>query len=247
VISLLAPVYSWALAAIAYGPWGFLHRVFIFIFRTLYKIDYGSSPRFKNLGEFFLRPVPITLKASSLVSPVEGFCFEGPSPIDFSQTISAKRIDYSWSSFHEISPQKFHRGMYWNLYLAPQNYHWVHSPTSGGRLEGFRTRGARLPVNAFGRWLEPRLYAVNERICFRFQSAEFGEILLLCIGAMGVSSLYSEKGGLRLNEWTPLQDRVEKGERLLGFRLGSTVLMVTERPPPSPVYKTVVRVGDELF
>ncbi|MDB5037794.1 MAG: phosphatidylserine decarboxylase [Bacteriovoracaceae bacterium] len=246
-ISIFAPLYSLALGCLAYGPWGPLHQIFIFVFKKIYRIESDKNLRFKTLGDFFLRPTPIKLGSAPLVSPVEGYCFEGPKPINLSETISAKGIEYSWRSFQEIDAAQFHRGVYWNFYLAPHNYHWVHAPASGKNLEGFRTRGAKLPVNAFGRWLEPKLFNVNERLTFKFQTEEFGKIVMICVGAMGVSALFSDKGVLEYDRWMPLQKDLKKGERLLGFRLGSTVILLTEKPIPSPSSKSVVRVGDELI
>jgi phosphatidylserine decarboxylase len=245
-IYCVAPIYGRLVNWLAYGPWGPLHQMFIAIFKKMYGIEWSGTQKFRTLGEFFLRPVRIELSNRPLSSPVEGFCFEGPTPVLLTETISAKGICYGWKSFYEIETTRFPRGTYWNFYLAPQNYHWVHSPAAGSKLEGFRTQGAKLPVNAFGRWLEPKLFHVNERLTFRFATEEFGQVYLICVGAMGVASLYCDKGVVEYDRWTTLEAKVEKGEKLLGFRLGSTVIMVTEKPVSSPLVKSVVRVGDAL-
>lgn len=244
--SLVGPLFSKCLGWIAYGPWGFAHQLSIRIFAKAYKIQLPDGVHFKTLGDFFLRDTEIHLDPSPLLSPVEGFCLEGPNPIDLSGGVSAKGVDYSWNSFAEFDAQKFKNGRFWNLYLAPHNYHWVHLPCDASDVQAYRTSGARLPVNAFGRRLEPKLFLVNERLTFKFHSKDWGEVLLICVAAMGVSNLVSKLGQVPYGQWTRLSNQAARGERVLGFRLGSTVIMLTERSPTSSRFKTVVRVGDGL-
>lgn len=242
--AFFAPLYSRILGLIAYGPWGKFHQLLIWGFKRLYKIDWPATEKFKNLGGFFLRDIPYKLGGAPLVSPAEGKCFEGPLAVDSSNFVSAKGIDYSWSSFQELKDTRF--STYWNIYLAPANYHWVHSPAGGKGLEAIRISGAKYPVNAFGRKLCPKLFAENERLVFRFTSAELGRVAVICIGAMGVSALHSTLGHVPYGSWAKLRDEVQKGDRLLAFRLGSTVLLLTEKPPTFARPISMLKVGDDL-
>lgn len=241
-----APLHARLIRAIAYGPWGPLHILFIKIFKSLYGIEYQSPLEFRTLGDFFLRPTEIHPANSPLVSPAESDLIDGPTKIDFHRPLSVKGLEYRWSDFKELEIQKFDSATYWNFYLAPSHYHWVHSPCEGVNLTAIRTSGLQYPVNALGRWLCPALYSINERLTFRFQSPEFGEVILFCVGAVGVSALHSDLGEVPYNRWVPLKRTVSKCEKLLAFKLGSTVLMLVERGPQNPRQPKTTLVGQEL-
>ncbi len=244
--SFLAPLHCRILKLIAYGPWGKFHQLLIWVFKTLYSIEWKHTSQFKTLGEFFLRSVPFHISSSPLLSPAEARLIEGPSKIDLNEKISIKGLQYSWGQFKEFDASQYSQGVYWNFYLAPHNYHWVHSAATGTNLQAYRWHGKKWPVNALGRKLAPNLYVENERLTFKFQTPEFGEVIMICVGAMGVSELYCDRGDVSYGQWVNLQKRVIKGERLLAFKLGSTVIMLVERAPPSLKQDSVVRVGDEL-
>jgi phosphatidylserine decarboxylase len=247
---LWAPFHARLIKIIAYGPWGPLHQIFIIIFKSLYKIQYPTTIKFKTLGDFFLRPIEIRVeldpRPTRLVSPAESRLIDGPTLIQLQQHVSIKGLEYVWSDFKEIEIKKFSKGMYWNFYLAPYHYHWVHSPCAGTKLQGIRISGLQYPVNSLGRWLCPSLYSKNERLTFRFQSPVYGEVILFCVGAVGVSALHSALGEVPYDRWVDLKDSVDLAEQLLAFRLGSTVLMLVENAPPSPLSKTHIQVAEAL-
>lgn len=247
-VYLWSPLHTRAVWLIANGPWGKkVHQCFIGIFKSLYGIDWPETSSFKTLGEFFLRSVRFQIASENLVSPIEGKCVDGPALIFRSDGTEVKKLHYEWKNFKELDLSRFQNGMFWNFYLAPKNYHWVHAACEGRNLEARRHRGNFLPVNALGRWLSPLLFSENERLTFKWESETYGQVLMICVGAMAVSGLYSEKGEVSYDHWTKLSDSVQKAERLLAFKLGSSVLLLVERAPSGVDKKTMLRVGDALY
>ncbi len=247
--SLLAPIYCRLIKAIAYGPWGpIVHGVLIRIFKSLYGISYSGEKKFATLGDFFLRDSSFQSDSSELVSPVEALVFEGPLQLPSSRTISVKNIEYAWSEFPELTGSPLlKRSTAWNLYLAPYHYHWVHAPSSGEMLEAMHVSGAAYPVNALGRRLNPRLYVENERVSFRWRHPQMGEIVMMCVGAMGVSGLYCPlSNSIPERKWGALTPTVRKGDKLLAFQLGSTVILLIENVNQPKELPNSIKLGESL-
>ena len=239
-------IYSRFLHLIAHGPWGPVHQLLIKGFKKIYKIKWDKTSDFKTLGEFFLRDVPYTIGTSDIVSPVEAAVMDGPFPIKMGKQLTVKGLRYDWPDFNELDMERFKNGVFWNFYLAPHDYHWVHFPASGYMLEGYRRAGRHWPVNAIGRALAQNLYSVNERLTFRWQTQTFGQIAMICVGAMGVSGLESAQGHVSYNRWSSLKESIEKGDKALAFKLGSSALLLVERPPASTKELQLVKVGQDL-
>lgn len=157
---VFAPLHSLIMKSIAYGPWGPLQPVIIRVFQKLFKIEWQNISEFKNLGAFFLRDIDIKVSDSALVSPAESALVDGPRKISLAESIVVKGIDYRWAQFQELKLED-KTWTVWNFYLAPHNYHWVHSAAAGANLKGYRVSGHRYPVNSLGRWLCPYLYSAN--------------------------------------------------------------------------------------
>jgi len=175
-----------------------------------------------------LREVEFPKGKSNLGSPAEALLLDGPKPVrEAMNGIKIKGLDYQWEKFPEWKPE-FANATYWNLYLAPPDYHWVHAPCDGQDVKAIRVPGLAVPVNGLGRMLVPQLYLVNERLSFQWSHPEFGQCWLAMVGAIGVSRIRSEVGEVH-KTWTPLPD-LKKDQKLGGFELGSSVLLVVERP-----------------
>lgn len=251
-IYLFAPLYCKIIKLIAYGPWGsWVHQRMIRWFQKQFKIEWENTKNFKKLGDFFLREPPLQISSASLVSPAEALLLEGPKLVENQDTLAVKGLIYRWSKIPEFKNEDWwKRASYYNFYLSPSHYHWVHAPSEGHNLIAYRHSGKFWPVNEWGRNCEPSLYSENERLTFRYHSEEFGEVAILNVGAMGVSSILSPLGECPYGKWTHLSERIKKGQQIAGFQLGSTVLLVVERlPPTAKTFKpalSVLRVGDAL-
>jgi phosphatidylserine decarboxylase len=222
--------------------------VSICLFRSLFKIPADQGQDAKTLGEFFLRSVPFTLSSAELVCPASSSVLDAALPIRTTQSVGAKGLTYYWEDFHEMPELcNWQNGQFWNFYLAPKDYHWVHAPCAGSQVEACFVSGLKWPVNAWGRKHFPRLYGHNDRITYRWQHPQFGGIRMSCIGAMGVSSLRSELEPVGTGDFKACATTIQKGQRLLAFELGSTVFLWIENPPPTlTAMMSVVSVGDAL-
>jgi phosphatidylserine decarboxylase len=128
-------------------------------------------------------------------------------------------------------------GAYLTIYLAPRDYHRVHSPVDAELLGYNYVPGALFPVNSlFSRHID-NLLTVNERMVLPLRAAA-GSMALVMVGAAGVGNVtlchpHVEARELRrartlrrvrLKEAVP----IDVGQELGAFHLGSTVIMVFE-------------------
>ncbi len=151
---------------------------------------------------------------------------------------------------------------YTTIYLAPFNYHRVHSPAKG-KLKALRyIPGELWPVNDICVKAVPKLFCQNERLVFDMELEGGGNFWVIMVGAFNVGrmepSVYNK---LQLNSLkradhvciaeekfippTPLN----MGDEIGVFSLGSTVILVFDElsvktfNPPSFEGKHPVRLG----
>jgi len=246
LIKIISGFWNCLLRLIAYGPWPYaIHQAIIRNYKRIYSIEWDDTSRFKNLGDFFLREVDFPTGKAKLVSPAEALLLDGPRPIrDSMNGIRIKGLDYQWSEFPEWRPE-FTEATYWNIYLAPPDYHWVHAPSDGQDVKAIRFPGLSVPVNQLGRVIMPDLYLRNERLSFQWIHPEMGHCWLAMVGAMGVSRIRSCVGEISA-QWTPLAP-IQKAQKLGGFELGSSALLVVERPGKAFEGLKKIRPGLDLI
>jgi phosphatidylserine decarboxylase len=150
--------------------------------------------------------------------------------------VQAKGFDYALAELLGESPQslcELEGGVSATIYLAPHNYHRVHTPTAG-RLTAMRyIAGRRYGVNAdTASWIAG-LYCRNERLVCWFE-APFGRYALVLVGALNVSSIStSVTGEIRSGadrHWPAVEGSAfARGEEFARFNLGSTVVLALPR------------------
>jgi phosphatidylserine decarboxylase len=211
--------------------------------------DLGELDRpldaFERFDDFFTRPHaegarPISAGKHDVVSPVDGSVSEwGVS--DGGRMIQAKGIDYTVEGLlaDRAEARRFSGGAYATFYLAPRNYHRIHSPV-GGRIAGYRhIPGAFYPVNRLAVAHVPGLFAINERIV-SYVDSDVGRVAVVKVAATGVGHIslsyapqvtshargaVGRDGSARTFEH-PIA--VERGGELGRFHLGSTVIVLFE-------------------
>jgi phosphatidylserine decarboxylase len=172
------------------------------------------------------------------VSPVDGTVGEIGEIVD-SRLLQAKGKHYTLAELiggpsAEADAQQFAGGTFCTIYLAPYNYHRIHSPL-GGDISGYVNMPGQLwPVNAVGVRNVEKLFCVNERLT-TFLRTPRGACAVVAVGATNVGrirAVYDDvvtnvrrtrKAERKLYE-KPVQ--VEKGGELAIFEMGSTVVVL---------------------
>lgn len=152
------------------------------------------------------------------------------------------------------------------FYLAPHNYHRVHSPLSGNLVSIRHIPGTLWPVNPKFLNKIPRLFAQNERLVFEIRRENGGTVFLVMVGALNVGRIttpFSKKMITNNSLWgktEPLETldpepKIDKGQELGTFLMGSTVVLVFDKKaldslPSHPLFvasKKEVQMGESLL
>lgn len=228
-------------------PFG-LHTVVKKWFIRQYRIETAEAEHplehYPTMGAFFVRrlkPGARPIAASPLISPVDGTLTQGgrfqPGKAVLTQI---KGLDYTLEDL--AGPgwdlQDYLQGGFLTIYLAPYNYHRIHSPIEGQVTQVSYIPGALWPVNTWSVSHIPGLFVVNERIAVEV-AGESGKALVIMVGATNVGRItldfHSGMEGNKLprpkgSHWrpqTPVQ--LEKGGGLGCFELGSTVILILSK------------------
>lgn len=110
-------------------------------------------------------------------------------------------------------------GSYGVYYLSPRDYHRVHAPTNAVVTAVTPLAGASYPVNALGVRRIEGLFVRNKRTVFTLETDD-GPVLLVMVGATNVG---------RITASVAAGERIERGQELGIFHLGSTVVLLTTR------------------
>jgi phosphatidylserine decarboxylase len=236
-----------------------LHRAFLRWYVDHYGVNLaeaagGSDPAaYPTIASFFTRRLrdgarPLDVASDAVVSPCDGAvyavgrCTAGRLPQSLDPAIHYAASDLLGGD------GRWDGAAYCVIYLAPKDYHRVHSPREG-QLLGFRYRPGRFwPVFPAATRRIRDLFARNERLVMRILS-DFGEFALVMVGAFGVSRISTTFTDLITNTGKPLRDedfeppkRVARAEELGSFEMGSTVVLLL----PGERVEWTVAAGDTL-
>ncbi len=211
----------------------------------------GPYPTF---DAFFTRPLKAGARPIadvSLVSPADGK-LSAAGPIDPGAGLVVKKQAYDVAELiGSVEDAKRYRGGEFGVvYLAPSDYHRVHSPVAG-RITCVRgIPGDLYPVNSIGEEHIEGLFVRNNRVCICIDTESMGRVSVVMVGATIVGrisvSVIPEPavpaGETRLEPGR----RVERGDEIGKFHLGSTAVVLLE--PGSPLRRElgVVRMGESL-
>ena len=129
----------------------------------------------------------------------------------------------------------FKDGDFATIYLSPRDYHRVHMPIAGTLTATCYIPGKLFSVNGTTAENVDRLFARNERLVCYFDT-EVGPMAMILVGAMIVAGIETVWSGqvapppatpdLRDYAGVPEPIRLEKGEEMGRFKLGSTVILL---------------------
>jgi phosphatidylserine decarboxylase len=195
---------------------------------------------YASFNEFFTRALkpgvrPIAEGSDSIVAPCDGTLTEFGT-LEHESMLQAKGMTYSLAALlGEGAPdaEAFIDGSYATIYLAPRDYHRVHTPVAGRLLRARYIPGDRYSVSAATARAISNLFCRNERVVCWLE-AEFGRVAVVLVGALNVSSIsITGRGEIPsgpAHTWqTSEPTRLAKGAELGRFNLGSTVIALFPR------------------
>ena len=211
-------------------------------FANAYEIDVDAADRelhdYPSIGHFFTRDLREGLRPieSDFVSPVDG-TLRNFGIIKDGLLQQVKDKTYTVASFlaDGTYAQRYDNGVFFNMYLSPQDYHHVHSPVSGQIVRSVHVPGKLWPVNDWSMANVKELFSVNERV-ITYVDCALGLVAVVMIGATNVgkmsvvydsfiSNAKADKTVAR--DYTP-PISIAAGGRLGTFHMGSSVVVLIE-------------------
>jgi len=238
-------VISAATYRIARSRRAWLARPLIRWFARTYRVDladaeHGDLERYPTFNAFFTRALragarPLAPGADTVVSPCDGTVTE-LGAVDGETLLQAKGRSYSLAELlgeRGASVDAFRGGSYCTIYLAPRDYHRVHSPLAAALTRTRYIPGRRFSVSRATAAAIDRIFCRNERAVCWFDTS-VGPMAVVLVGALNVSSISTISRGeiasgapQHWEERAPLP--VERGAEIGRFNLGSTVIVLFGR------------------
>lgn len=223
---------------IAQSRWKSLKRALIRAFIRTYRVDMSQAriedpEGYASFTEFFVRELkqgarPMDADPTVLVSPCDGTLSQ-IGEMNAATLVQAKGLDYSTEELlgaHTVAAE-LEGGLYATIYLAPGDYHRVHTPAEG-KLIGVRHIPGRLfSVNPTTTARVPNLFTRNERVVMSFDT-DAGPLVMVLVGAMIVGGIHTRWTG-KVTRDHRIDAEVTRGEEVAQFRMGSTVIVCLPR------------------
>ena len=246
ITNLISLCFGWA-AAIRLPV--VLRQPLIRFYAWCFKADLSlcSQPlaEYQSLQQFFVRNLKDGCRSigRGLLSPVDGK-LRSFGDIENGQLEQVKGKDYQLKEFLQNDQylSLFRDGQYFNLYLAPGDYHHVHMPVEGEIIACSYIPGVLLPVNDWSLRRVRGLFVRNERLVIYVKS-ELGLMALVMVGATNVGCMTISFDCWRTNfkPWQRIFNtlapehrnyskaiHIQAGDRLGTFHLGSTVVLLLQ-------------------
>lgn len=216
-----------------------------FIDRYGVNMDEALEPNpeaYPSFNAFFTRELkpglrPIDDRDSVVVSPVDG-AISQLGTVTNDRVFQAKGQSFSLTELlggDAERAKEFENGEFATIYLSPKDYHRIHMPLTGTLREMTYVPGKLFSVNPTTAEQVPNLFARNERVACIFDT-DAGPLAMVLVGAMIVGSMETTWAGVVAPGTTGVETisyqhletpiRLEKGQEMGRFRLGSTVVMV---------------------
>lgn len=206
--------------------------------------DVGELDRpledFATLDELFTRAVdpasrPICRARAAVISPVDAEVVS-VGVVESGTLIQAKGMPYRLADLLPIpEAEAFEGGSYVVLYLRSTDCHRVFCPTDEVRVQAsVAVPGRTMPVAAEIGATVPNLYTHNKRVAHLLDTPQ-GPVALVMVGAYLVGemdSVYDPRPWPRgsreavRRDYAAPQPRLERGEWMATFHLGSTVVLL---------------------
>lgn len=180
-----------------------------------------------------LREGARTVSTDSVVSPADGV-LSSVGSVDPGMRLWVKGRPYDVGDLigDPVSAERYRGGEFAVVYLAPGDYHRVHSPVAGSITQVRGIPGDLFPVNAIGERHVPRLFVENSRVAIQIDAPGLGQVQAVMVGAvivgrMSVTGIDAADVPPGLHRFDPAIP-VERGGEIGIFHLGSTVVLLIE-------------------
>jgi phosphatidylserine decarboxylase len=207
-----------------------------FISKMQVNMDEALEPSidfYENFNAFFSRKLKTDARpladASQFISPADGFISEFGS-IDKDAILQAKGHSFSTAALLADDKHPYQDGSFITVYLAPKDYHRVHTPLNGKLKRMTFIPGKLFSVDDESVGTIENLFARNERIVCEFET-EVGPMAIILVGAYNVGSMFTAwHGKVReksLRYWDYNGNTVlQRGDEVGGFLMGSTAIVL---------------------
>jgi phosphatidylserine decarboxylase len=225
-----------------------------------YRVDLEESEQplgsFSSFDAFFtrsLKPGARIVSTDALVSPADGE-LSSQGLIDAGARIFVKGQPYDVGELvgDARDAARYSGGEFAVVYLAPRDYHRIHSPVEGDITLVRGLPGDLYPVNSIGERHVPQLFVRNQRVAIVIDTPGLGRVTVVMVGAvivgrMTVSVLPAQPDVLPGLHTISPSVHVARGDEIGVFHLGSTVVLLLE--PGLSVARQVgtVRYGESLL
>ena len=220
--------------------------------------------KYQSFNKFFTRALAEGARpladGNCVLSPADG-AISQLGRIQEGRILQAKGQHYSALELlagNKTLADHFTNGAFTTIYLSPRDYHRVHAPISGTLCDMIYVPGDLFSVNNTTANHVPRLFARNERLITVFDT-EIGKVAVILVGAMivaGIETVWAgqisppTKNTITMFEKNPKDIRLQKGDELGRFKLGSTVVMLFEKDKvllnDNLEASTPIQMGDKL-
>ncbi len=219
----------------------------------------------RSLDELFVRHLGDEARSwpadpRAVASPVDGVVGTF-GRIEAGALLQAKGRRYTVAELLDdatLAP-RFETGGYVTLYLAPRHYHRIHAPIGGVVRRARHIPGRLLPVNRPAISMVDRLFPRNERLVGVIDAdSDAGTLVVVAIGAFNVGRITADfdphlstnrRGAVASTRLYDPPIAVERGDAFMAFHLGSTVVVLFDRPvgfAAGIVTGEEIRLGDPI-
>lgn len=236
-------------------------RAMIRTFSRLYPVNLDECVTppggFETFDAFFTRSLREGARrwpedADAIASPCDGTLSQA-GRIRAGELLQAKGRRFTAAELlaDERQADPFRDGHFVTIYLAPGDYHRVHMPFDGRLVAETRVPGRLFSVSEATGHAIDRLYARNERMVARFDTA-FGPATVVMVAAMlvaGIESAWDPEGakrparGVSRRSFEP-PPALARGAELGRFHWGSTVIVLT--PASAPAWRGDLAPGRRM-
>lgn len=223
---------------------GWWKNLLIAVIRRAYRVDMSDAVRqeanqYVHFNDFFTRELQddarrIVADDDAIACPSDG-AISAMGAINGDRIFQAKGREYTIEALlagRADLAETFRDGQFCTVYLAPHNYHRIHTPLAGRLLETIYVPGRLFSVSTSTVANVDRLFARNERLITVWDT-KAGPMILILVGAMLVSSMetvwhgeYAKRRDIETANLSAQNVALAKGQELGRFNMGSTVILL---------------------